>query len=275
MQRFIYLIASLIAALSQTGTLQAGEVYDDIISKNLITVATDANWPPLSFLNDNNQMEGFDVDVARGIAHRLGVDIRFVTPSWDKIVAGNWKRNWDVHVGSMKPGDDRGGKLVFPAVYYFTPALIAVHQDSATTRISQLNGKRVGAGIGTSFELYLQKNLSFDSGHAPTFIYQIDKPGIKPYETSLLALDDLRLGDGKKLDAVLGSMPTIMQAIGEGYPVKIIDDPLFYQPLVLAIDSGDHVLAEKLSDIVGWMQNDGSLSKISMKWFGFDYSLVQ
>ncbi len=90
-----------------------------------------------------------------------------------------------------------------------------------------------------------------------------------------MALDDLRLGDGKKLDAVLGSMPIIMQAIGEGYPIVIVGNPVFYQPLALAIDSGDNVLAGKLNDIIGLMQNDGELSKISMKWFGLDYTLAQ
>ena len=44
---------------------QAGEVLDGIMAKKKLMVATDANWPPQSFINDNNEMDGFDVDVAR------------------------------------------------------------------------------------------------------------------------------------------------------------------------------------------------------------------
>lgn len=66
-------------------------------------MATDANWAPQSFLNDNNEMDGFDVDVAREIAKRMGVDIEFVTPDWSIITAGNWAGRWDISVGSMTP----------------------------------------------------------------------------------------------------------------------------------------------------------------------------
>jgi len=55
------------------------------MEKKSIMVATDANWPPQSFINDQNEMDGFDVDVAREIAKRMEVDIEFTTPSWDII----------------------------------------------------------------------------------------------------------------------------------------------------------------------------------------------
>ncbi len=73
------------------------------MSKKTIKVATDANWPPQSFINNENEMDSFDVDVAREIAKRLGVGIEFITPSWDIITAGNWNGRWDLYVGSMTP----------------------------------------------------------------------------------------------------------------------------------------------------------------------------
>jgi len=275
MQLFKYLIISLLISMGTHGQSMAGEVYDDIVAKRLIKVATDANWPPQSFLNEDNKMEGFDVDVAREIARRMGVGIEFVTPSWDHIIIGDWNRRWDLHVGSMTPTEERAKKLVFPAVYYFTPASVAVHENSNLSAISQLNGKRIGTGANTTFERYLQKNLVIDSDAAPAFSYQIDNPQIQSYETSLLALDDLQLEPGQKLDAVIIAMPAIMQTIGEGYPIRIIGDPIFYEPLAVAIDTGDEALAQKLEDIIGWMHKDGTLSKISKKWYGVDYAITQ
>lgn len=137
------------------GTSLAGEALNRIMDTNTLKVATDANWAPQSFLNDDNEMEGFDVDVAREIAKRLGIEVEFVTPSWDIITAGNWNGRWDMSVGSMTPTKARSQVLSFPAIYYYTPASAAVHQDSDAVSVSELSGKTVGATTSSVFELYL------------------------------------------------------------------------------------------------------------------------
>ena len=123
-------IAFAVALLSLNMTVQAGAVYDYIKSNNELMIATDANWAPYSYINDAGEMEGFDVDVGREIAKRMGVEARFITPSWDIITSGNWNMRWDVSVGSMTPTETRSEVLNFPAVYYYTPAGFAVHTDS-------------------------------------------------------------------------------------------------------------------------------------------------
>jgi polar amino acid transport system substrate-binding protein len=268
------LSATLIASLS-LGVAQAGDVLDSVMSKKSIKVATDANWPPQSFINDKNEMDGFDVDVAREIAKRLGVEIEFITPSWDIITAGNWAGRWDMHVGSMTPTKVRAEKLSFPSIYYYTPAAVAVHKSSGISKVSELSGKRIGTGTNTTYELYLQKDLEIDAEGAPKFAYQINNPETKSYETSSIALDDLRLGDGVRLDGVVSSLPTIMEAIANGYPIKVIGDPIFYEPVSVTIDLGDAELKAKLKDIIGWMQKDGTLTKLSIKWYGVDYATVK
>ncbi len=269
------LMGTLLVTLLTLGTAQAGAVLDSVMSKKSIMVATDANWPPQSFINDKNEMDGFDVDVAREIAKRLGVEIEFITPSWDIITAGNWNRRWDMHVGSMTPTEKRAEKLSFPAVYYYTPAGVAVHKDSKVSSVADLSGKKVGIGYGTTFELYLQKNLTIDAEGAPKFSYLIDNPQIKSYETGTLALDDLRIGDGLRLDAAVSSVPAIMGAIESGYPIKLVGDPIFYEPLAVTIDLGDTEFADSLRTIIDSMRKDGTLSGFSKKWYGVDYATTR
>ena len=268
-------LGAVLVGLLAAGTANAGEVLDKIMSSKKIMVATDPNWPPQSFINDKNEMDGFDVDVAREIAKRLGAEIDFITPSWDIITAGNWHGRWDMHVGSMTPTKKRAEILTFPAVYYYTPAAVAVHKKSKTNKISQLSGKNVGTGTGTTFELYLQQSLTIDAEGTPKFDFQIDNATIKSYETSLIALDDLRLGDGVRLDGVVSSLPTILEAIENGYPIKTVGDPIFYEPLAVTIDLGDSELNDKLASIVAAMRKEGVLSKISNKWYGVDYATVK
>lgn len=265
---------SLLGLLS-IGMAQGGQVLDNIMAKKTIKVATDANWPPQSFINDKNEMDGFDVDVAREIAKRLGVSIEFITPSWDVITAGNWNGRWDLHVGSMTPTKKRAEMLSFPAVYYYTPAAVAVHKSSKISTVAGLSGKKVGTGTGTTFELYLQSDLSIDAEGAPKFKYLIKNPMIKSYETSTIALDDLRLGDGVRLDGAVSSLPVFLEAIENGYPIKVIGEPIFYEPLAVTIDLGDKEFTQKLKDLVKFMRVDGTLSKISKKWYGVDYATTQ
>jgi polar amino acid transport system substrate-binding protein len=264
-------IALVACAFSPWSTTQAGEVLDRVTSKGVLVMSTDPEYPPQSSLDENNEFVGFDIDVGKEIADRLGVEIEFVTPSWDVITAGNWAGRWDVSVGSMTPTAARREVLDFPAVYYYTPAALVVHADNASiAEPADATGSTIGVGVATTYENYLKKDLVIDAEGAPPFEYQIDEPNIQTYDTDLLALDDLRLGDGVRLDAAVTALPTAMDAINQGYPLKIVGDPLFLEPLSVAIDKGDPEFAAKLAEIVGAMHEDGTLSELSMKWYGAD-----
>ncbi len=265
------LATTLISALPFSLAM-AGEALDRVMDKKLLKVATDANWAPQSFINDKNEMDGFDVNVAQEVAKRLGVSVEFVTPAWDVITAGRWSGRWDLSIGSMTPTTERAKILSFPAVYYYTPAAFVVHKDSAATKVTDLNGKKVGATTASVFERYLQKDLTINAEGVPSFEYQVDTDFIKSYEASNVVLDDLRLGNGSRLDGALTSVPTIQAAIKNNYPLKQLGGPVFFEPLALAIDKGDQEFNDKLAGIVANMKSDGTLSKLSQKWYGYDYT---
>ena len=273
-KRRILTLATVAALALSTTTSFAGEALDRVMEEGTLKVATDANWAPQSFLNDNNEMDGFDIDVAREIAKRLGVEVEFVTPSWDIITAGRWNGRWDLSVGSMTPTKSRAEVLAFPGVYYYTPASIAVHKDSPFETVSDLNGKAVGAGTSTTFELYLQHDLNIDAEGVPAFEYQLTAEN-KSYKDSTAAMDDLRLGDGVRLNGMVGSLPAILSAIEANYPLRVLGDPVFYEPLALAIDRGDEEFNDKLAGILADMKADGTLSALSVKWYKIDYSSAE
>lgn len=268
-------LTSLIAGLTMSLTAvsaHAGNVLDKVMKAGTITVATDANWAPQSFINDDNQLDGFDVDVAKAIAKHMGVKIEFVTPAWDIITAGNWAGRWDMHVGSMTPTIKRGEVFTFPGVYYYTPAAVAVHNDSKATSLKDLDGKVVAATTTSTYELYLKKDLTIDAEGVPAFEYQVNAGEIRSLDNINTSLDDLRLGDGVRLSAVVGSLPSFLEAQKNGYPIKVLGDPIFYEPLSVAIENGDADLAKKIADAVASMKADGTLATLSKKWYGVDYS---
>ncbi|QPC89357.1 transporter substrate-binding domain-containing protein [Mesorhizobium sp. INR15] len=269
-------LAALSLALS-LGALpaKAGAVLDRVKAAGDLKVATDANWAPQSFVNANNELDGFDVDVAKDIGKRIGVKVEFVTPGWDIITAGNWVGRWDMHVGSMTPTKKRAEIFDFPAVYYYTPAAVAVHKDSKATSLGDLDGKVIGATTTSTFEAYAKKDLTLDAAGAPAFEYKLNPKEVHSYENSTTAFDDLRLGDGVRVDAVVSSLPSINDAIKAGYPIKQVGDPVFYEPLAVAIEHGDPEFSARIADAVKAMKEDGTLSTLSKKWYGVDYSVTK
>ena len=238
-----------------------------------LRVSTDPAYPPQSSLNKQGEYEGFDIDVATEIANRLGVEIAWETPSWDVITAGNWSGRWDVSVGSMTVTPERAEVLHFTPAYYYTPASVAVHADNAdiTDVETDLDGKTIGVCSGCTYDFYLEQTLDIP-GEEIEFV--IDDAEIKGYDTDSSAINDLEIGDGRRLNAVISALPTLDGAVDKGKAIKIVGDPIFYEPLAVAIDRNapedPQPLVDAISAIIEEMHADGTLSELSMKWYGTD-----
>lgn len=262
---------SLGAAALASGTALAGETLDRIMASGVLVGASADGFPPVAFLNENNEFDGFDVDVLEVIAGRMGLEAEIVTPSWEAQVAGNWADRWDIAVGSMTPTPARAEVLDFPAIYYYTPAVFIVHEDNVTAeQAGDLSGLVIGSCAACTYEDYLRHTLVIDAVGAPPFDYQVDPGEIRTYAGQGLPFDDLRLGDGVRLDAVLTNLPTAQEAIEQGLPFRIVGEPVFYEPLAIAIDKGDPEFAAEIAEIVAGMHADGTLTALSEEWFGVD-----
>jgi len=260
----------------------ANDLLASIEDKGVLTVSTDPAYPPQSELNeDTGKYEGFDIDVATEIAKRLGVDIAWEAPAWDTIISGNWNGRWDISVGSMTITPERAEVLNFSPPYYYTPASFAVYKDNTTiTEATDLDGKTIGVCGGCTYDLYLQNKLEIaldESGKPEKLDSVVTDPTIKTYDTDTTAIQDLALGDGRRLDAVISALPTLQGAADADKPIKVVGDPLFYEPLAVAIDRSSQLdptsLVAKISDIVREMHDDGTLSELSEKWYGTDLTV--
>ena len=201
---------------------EGGGGGDDLLAsvedRGTLKVSTDPAYPPQSKLNEKTgKYEGFDIDVATEIAKRLDVDVAWEAPAWDTIVAGNWNGRWDVSVGSMTITPERAEVLHFTPPYYYTPAAFAVHKDNTTiTDASDLSGKTVGVCGGCTYDKYLQNKLELsqdESGTPEKVESVVTDPKIRTYDTDSTAIQDLALGDGRRLDAVISALPTLQAAI--------------------------------------------------------------
>ena len=275
MKRRVFLGA--LAALYIGGGLApaiAGETLDRVMAAKALKVATNSGWPPQSFLNDQNELVGFDIDVANEIAKRLGgLKVSFDTPEWNVMTGGHWHGRWDIAVGSITPTKARAQVIDFAGIYYYSPYVFAVHKDSKAQSRDDLNGKKIGVETGTTSEDYVRRQLQIDAPGIPPINYTLQPGDIHTYADSMLPFDDLRLGDGVRIDAVIAPEQTALNAIKNGYPIKVLPgDYAFREPLVVVTDKGDPEWTAKIGELVKVMKDDGTLSRLTTKWYGKDYS---
>jgi polar amino acid transport system substrate-binding protein len=268
------LVALVGAACASGNSSSTKTLLDQVKSDGKLRVATDPAYPPQSSYDEATQKwQGFDIDVANEVAKRLGVQVSFVTPSWDLITAGHWNGRWDVSVGSMTPIADRQKVLDFTPAYYFVPAVVVVKNDSTFASFDDLAGKSIGSCDPCTYSEYIKRTLNIP-GFPATFVLPQDMK-FTGYDTDSTALDQLAIG---RLDAVLTSLTVATGAINSGKPFKLLGNPVFFEPDSIAIDKTASLnptsLVDQVGKIVDDMHSDGTLTTLSKKWFdGLDLSV--
>ena len=283
----VFVLSTLLTAC-QSAPASANDKLGEITARGTLLISTDPAYPPQSQLVENAQrsantkcasdqrtaaeLSGFDIDVAVEIAKRLGVEPCFTTPDWTLIVAGNWADRWDISVGSMTITPERMEKLYFTQPYYTTPAAFFVHKDNTTfTQPSDLSGKKIGACTGCTYDFFIAGTLQIPG---ETMNYVVKDAAFTGYETDLNALQDLALGDGVRLDAVLTAQPTGAGAIADGLPLKQLGEPVFFEYLAAAVDKAaskdPKSFVEKVTEVIKAMHNDGTLLKLSQQYYNLD-----
>ena len=256
----------------------------EILARGTLIIATDANYEPQSRLLPDrspdpntkcrstqytaSQMTGFDIEVAREVARRLGVEPCFVTPPWNQLVAGHWGDNWDIHVGSVAITYDRMKDLYFSQPYYATPTVLLLHKENASYHQAEdLSGKRIGVCVGCTFEAYLDGTLQIPGEKIE---YRIRNAQVVAYENEEPAIEALSAGDGVNLDAVLTILPLAKQAIVSGKPLKILGEPIWFAYASITLDRSSRRdpirLLNEISKIIEDLHAEGTLQGWSLKY---------
>lgn len=242
----------------------------DVQNAGTLKVSTDPNYEPQSFLDDNGELIGFDIDVAKEIANRLEVDIEFVTPTFDLVQAGGWNGQWDLSVGSITITEPRLEVLDFSPPYYYTPAQFAATEASGITSIDGFANTSVCVAAATTYLDWINGDLVLGDGSELAPVPE----GITPVvlETDALCAEAIDAGRDD-FDGWISSSTTVAAAIEGGTPIVEVGDPIFYEPLAAATDKSgpdNEAFMAELDDIINAMHEDGSLTEMSNEWYGID-----
>lgn len=218
-----------------------------------ISFAMSGGYPPFNFYNEQNELVGFDVDVAREVASRLGVAFNPVTTEWSGIIEGLRSGAYDGILGSMAVTPQRLEVVDFSTPYYYSGAQLVVREDSVFQSPEDLKGKTVGVVTGTTFE---QDAKQLGAGDVKLY---------KDDNQTLLELDN-GVVDGVITDRVVG----VNAMNGERFDVKLLGSPLRSEDIAVAIRKDDGALLQEINAVLAKMHEDGTLSAISQKWLNAD-----
>ncbi|GGB76065.1 transporter substrate-binding domain-containing protein [Deinococcus soli (ex Cha et al. 2016)] len=227
------------------------------LQKGVLKIGMEGTYAPFTYKDDKGNLTGFDVDIARAVAAKLGLKAEFVLTEWSGILAGLQANKYDVIVNQVGITAERQKTIGFSKPYaYSSPQIIVKKTGSfAPKTLADLKGKRVGVGLGSNFEKQLR-----DAGGINVVTY----PGAPEY------LADLAAG---RLDAAFNDRLLVGYLIkSQNLPVRgagVIGDP---EAVGIAMKKTNTSLKAAVDRALLQLKADGTYAKISRKWFGQDVS---
>jgi len=248
------LMVLLTAALIFSGCGQKNEDALKRVQKaGEISFAMSGGYPPFNFYDEKNQLVGFDVDVSKEVAKRLGVEFKPITTDWSGIIEGLRSGVYDGILGSMAVTEDRKKKVDFSVPYYYSGAQLVVQKNSGYHNPEDLKGKVIGLVTGTTFEDDAKK-----LGAGEIKLYKDDNQ-------TLLELDS------GVVDAVITDRVVGVNAINKGkFNIELLGNPVRSEDIAVAFRKSDSSLRDAVDKILKEMHEDGTLTKLSEKWLKVD-----
>ena len=225
-----------------------------------IVVGLDDNYPPMGFKDENNQIVGFDVDLAKEASKRLGREVEFKGIDWSSKEAELKSGRVDVLWNGLDITEKRKENMLFSDPYMDNRQIIFVRKG--TTGIdseASLAGKVVGTQSSSTAEEYILGNEAFKNS----------MKAVKTYSDYISAFMDLENG---RLDAIIADEITGRYYMSK-HPDKIEAVDVTVGPVStfgIGFRKDDQKLRDEVQKVLDEMIKDGSAGKISEKWFGKD-----
>lgn len=228
---------------------------EDLQAKGHAVIVMSGEYPPFSMPDESGNMIGFDADVARELAERLGVEPRLQQAEFSSIVGGIQAGAFDISVASHARTEERARAVTFSEVpYYYGGGQIFVRDDTDYKTLADLEAANaaIAVDLGGTNQQYLES---------------IDYPNITTYsgvQDSLLAVASGRA------DAIFTTPVVGYNAIEEGQPLRALDELIFEENAYVLIAKGQPELEAAINQALNDMREDGTLREISMEWIGGD-----
>lgn len=239
-------------------TAQEADLLSQIQAKGEIVVAMEGTWAPWTYHDESGALVGYDTEVARALADKLGVTATFVEGEWDGLLAGLDAGRYDIMVNGVDITPDRAEKYDFSVPYAYNRMAVIVKGDSdAISTMEDLKGKKTANTISSTY--------------AET---------ARSYGAEVTGVDDLaatfELLYSGRIDATLNAEVTYYDYMAQhpeaDLKIACLADEADSVAIPLRKGEETETLREAVDKALGELAEEGKLSELSNKYFGTDIS---
>ena len=256
------LLAALCLAALHTTALAADTSLQSVKGKGKLVLGLDDSFPPMGFRNEDNQIVGYDIDLAKDVARRLGVQLVPQPIDWNakeqELNTGKIDCIWN----GFTITEERQKAMAFTKPYLRNAQVVVVKKGSGYTTLASLKGKKVGLQAGSSAAGALEGATAF----------RASLKQVVEFKYNLTALMDL---DARGVDAVVMDLILANDNIKRsGKPYEVLKETLAPEVFGVGFRKNDLALRDAVQGALQDMAADGTLAKLTTKWFGSDISVV-
>ncbi len=253
---------------TNSGTADSGTAQDNslqnVLDKGTLVLGLDDSFPPMGFRDvpfeyrdDDDNIVGFDIDVATEVANRMGVELKLQPIEWStkemELNTGSVDCLWN----GLSIDDERKQAMDLSEPYMTNRMVLVVLNDSEYTDQASLAGKTIGVQNGSTAEKILE-----ESDFSKTIGNTI---GFKDNVTAFMELET------KGIDAIFMDEVVANYAItSQNKDFKVLEDGLTEEEYAVGFKKGNTALKNEVQKYIDEMKADGTMTQISEKWFGKD-----
>lgn len=233
----------------------SGDLLQEIKDRGEMTFGTEGTWAPWTFHDESGELVGFDIEVARGIAERLGVEASFAEGEWDGLLAGIDSGRYDTMANGVSVTPEREEKYDFTEPYAYNTIVVITTVDSDISSMEDLDGKTTANTLGSSYA-----TLAESFGATNT--------GVDDFNQTIQLLEQGRI-DATLNDEVV-YYDYMKQHPDADLKIACENDEPTHVAYPLRKEEASKALLDAMNEAIDDMRASGELSEISNKYFGID-----
>jgi polar amino acid transport system substrate-binding protein len=263
MKKITLILFSVVTVLllSACSTEGIPNTWDQIEERGYFIVGLDDTFAPMGFRDDSGELVGFDVDLAKEVSQRLGVEVRFQPIDWDAKVLELNSGTIDMIWNGLTITESRLEEMAFSNAYIANTQLVIVAAGSGIDLITDLTGLSVGVQTSSAAEEAVLANaISSELGELLTY---------DSYNQALLELENGVI-DAVVIDEIMGRY--IISQADEGI-FEVASENFAEEEYGVGFRLESTDIRDQINQVLLDMINDGTASEISVTWFGEDIFL--
>ena len=237
------------------------DLLTQIQERGETVVAMEGTWAPWTYHDEDDQLVGYDVEVAQNIAQRLGVEARFAEGEWDGLLAGLDSGRYDIMVNGVDIDEARSEKYDFSTPYAYNRTAVIVSGDNDSIQsMEDLNGKSTANTLNSTYANVAES-------------YGAEVTGVDDFIQTIELLNSGRID--ATLNAEVSYYDYMAQHPDANVKIACIDPQSTQVAIPMRKGEESAALVAAINDALAEMAGDGTLTELSMKYFGTDISKDQ